>query len=105
MCAGDEVSRSLRRAADPRELEHALGLHAHFVHRVDYAFRNGIVAAPGAERRLAASIIDHLQPETVGLWRGGLSWGARHKLPAFLGNYVVGHGTRVDRQTVEVAHA
>ena len=52
--AAQEVGRALGRAADAGELDHALGLNAHLVHGVDDALGNGVVAAAGAERRLAA---------------------------------------------------
>ena len=52
----------------PRHLHHALGLHAHLVHGVDDALGDGVVAAAGAERGLAAAIVEHCKPDAIGLW-------------------------------------
>src|SRR5437868_810854 len=105
MSAAYKVCGRLRRASDAGELEHALRLHAHFVHRIDYTFRNGIVPASGAKRGLASTVIDNLQPEPVGLGRRSGSWGGRHELFPFLGDDVISHGARVYGQAVEMAHA
>ena len=52
--AAHEVRRALGGAADAAHLHHALGLHAHLVHGVDDALGDGVVAAAGTERGLAA---------------------------------------------------
>ena len=51
-----EIRRALARAADARQLDHALGVDAHLEERVDDALGDRVVPAPGAERRLAAAI-------------------------------------------------
>ena len=62
-----EIGRALRRAADPAELRHALRFYSHFVHRIDDAFRNRVMSAAGAQRGLAAAIIDDLQSDAIRL--------------------------------------
>ena len=56
--AAQEVGRALARAADARQLDDALGLDAHLVEGVDDALGDGVVAAAGAERGLAAAVVD-----------------------------------------------
>src|ERR1035441_2278166 len=63
-----EVSRTLRRTTDAAELRDPLRLHPHFIHRVNDAFGNRVVPATGAERSLAATIVNHLQSNAVRLW-------------------------------------
>ena len=54
--AAHEVGRALGRAADAAHLHHPLRLDAHLEHGVDDALGDGVVAAAGAERGLAAAI-------------------------------------------------
>ena len=61
--AAHEVRRTLGRAADAAGLDHALGRHAHFVHGVDDALGNCVVAAAGAQRGLAAAIVEDGQAQ------------------------------------------
>ena len=100
--AAHEIGRALRRAADARHLDDALRRDAHLVEGVDDALGDGVVAAAGAQRGLAAAIVEHGQADAVGL--GLVEWRGRHLL-ALLGNDVVGDGARIDGQPVVVAHA
>ncbi len=65
--AAHEVGRALGGAADAGELHHALGLDAHLVEGVDDALGDGVVAAAGAERGLAAAVVEDRQADAVGL--------------------------------------
>ena len=58
--AADEVRWGLGRAADAREFEHALRLHAHLIHSVDHALGDRVVSAAGTKRSLAAAVLDNL---------------------------------------------
>src|ERR1051325_8900359 len=51
----EEVRRALARTADARELDDLIRLHAEHEERVDDAFRDRVVPAPGAERSRNAS--------------------------------------------------
>src|ERR1035437_1586125 len=100
----EEVGRRLGRAADAAELGDGPGFDAEFVESFDNAFGNRVVAAPRAQRGLAALIIDNLQPDAVDLFGGGRRDGGAHLL-ALLFHDVVGAGARIQRQTAVVAHA
>jgi len=59
------------------------GLNAHFVHSVDNALGDGVVAAAGAEGGLAAAVLDDGQADAVGF--GGWICNRRcHKSNTFL---------------------
>ena len=75
--AAHEVGRALRRAADAADLHHALRLNAHLVHGVDDALGDGVVAAAGAQRRLAAAIVKTVSPMRLVFGRSACSRG-RH---------------------------
>ncbi len=66
-----EIRGALRGAADAAELDDALGLHAHVIHGFDDALGDGVVAAAGAERGLAAFVLDDGEADAVGFgfWR------------------------------------
>ena len=66
----EEVGRALARAADARQLDHVPRMDAHLEERVDDALGDGVVAAAGAQRRLAAAIRLHLEPDAVLLLAG-----------------------------------
>ena len=68
--ARHEVGGALGGAADAGELHDALGLDAHLVEGVDDALGDGVVAAAGAEGGLAAAIVEDLEADAVGFWRG-----------------------------------
>ena len=68
--AAHEVGRALGRAADAAHLHHALGLHAHLEHGVDDALGDGVVAAAGAERRLAAAVFDDRKADVIDFGAG-----------------------------------
>ena len=70
--AAHEVGRALRRAADAAHLHHALRLDAHLEHGVDDALGDGVVAAAGAERRLAAAILKDRKADVVDFGAGAL---------------------------------
>ena len=113
----EEIRRALARAADARQLDDLLGIDAHLVKRIDDALGDRVVAAAGAERRLAALVDLRLQTDAI-----HFDWG-RHgysppvieedadarfplrDLEAFLRQDVVAHAPRVDRQPVVVQHA
>ena len=63
--AAHEVGRALGRAADAAHLHHALRLHAHLEHGVDDALGDGVVAAAGAERRLAAAVVNDRKADVI----------------------------------------
>src|SRR5262249_2254117 len=67
----EEVRRALARAADARQLDDLPRVDAHLEKRVDDAFRNRVVAAAGAQRRLAAFVDLRLEPDSIYLQR---SW-------------------------------
>src|SRR5262249_6802800 len=60
-----EVRRALARAADARELHDLLRIDAHLEERVDDAFRDGVMSASRAQRRLAALVSDVLEPDAI----------------------------------------
>ena len=68
--AVQEVGRALARAADARELDDLRRVDAELEERVDDALGDGVVAAPGAERRLAAAIGDRLEADAIDLLAG-----------------------------------
>src|SRR5476649_2882783 len=70
MCAVHKIGRGLGRAADTGELGDVFRLHAHFIHGVNDALGNGVVAAARAQRGLAPAIIENAQPDMVGFWCG-----------------------------------
>ena len=102
--AAHEVRRALGGAADAAELDHALRLDAHFVHGVDDALGNGVVAATRAERGLASAVIDNGEADAVGLRRRRGGWCGRHLL-ALHGHEFVGYRARVQWQPVDVGDA
>ena len=77
--AAHEICRALRGAADAAGLDHALGLHAHFVHGVDDALGNRIVAAAGAKRGLATAVVENGQANAIDFGCGcGCAGRGRH---------------------------
>src|SRR5450432_4000995 len=76
-----EVGRSFRRASDAAQLGHALRLNAHFVHGVNDAFGNRIVAAPRAQRSLSAAIIEDGKSQAIG-FRSRTGWCGGHYFPS-----------------------
>src|SRR5207302_3604896 len=68
--AAEEVGGRFRRTADAGELGHLLRLHVHFVKGADDLIADGVVAAAGAERRLAALVVERFEAEAVFLRRG-----------------------------------
>jgi hypothetical protein len=63
----EEIRRALARAADARQLEHLRRIHAHLEEGVDDALGDGVVPAPGAQRRLAAAVRLHFQADAIQL--------------------------------------
>src|SRR6185503_6853432 len=63
--AAQEVRGALAGAADARELDHLLGIDAHLVERVDDALRDRVMAAAGAQRRLAALVDLRFETDTI----------------------------------------
>ena len=116
--AAEEVRRALARAADARQLDDLLGIDAHLVERVDDALGDRVVAAAGAQRRLAALVDLRFEPDSIhfdwcrhviysppavpALMRDGRL--LRH-FEAFLRQHIVGDAAGVDRQAVVVQHA
>ena len=76
--AAHEIGRALGRAADSTQLGHALRLHAHFVHGIDDALGDRVVAAAGTERRLAATVVDYCEADAVRFWGRRAGGCARH---------------------------
>ena len=60
-----EIGGTLGGAADAAQLGDALGLHAHVVHGFDDALGDGVMAAAGAQRGLAALVVDDAQADAV----------------------------------------
>ena len=54
----------------PESLATRSGCDAHLVEGVDDALGDGVVAAAGAERGLAAAVVEHGQADAVGLRLG-----------------------------------
>src|SRR5207253_5652311 len=101
-----EISRALRGTSNAAELRHALGLHTHFIHRVNDAFGNRVMPAPGTERSLPAAVVNDLQTDAVGLRsRSGCRSVCRCRphLLALSHHEFVGHGPRVNRQSMDMA--
>ena len=70
-----EIRGRFRRAADAGELSDVHGIDAHLIEALDDALGNGVVPATGAQRGLAAFIIDNLQAEAIDLLgRGTPRW-------------------------------
>src|SRR5262249_22613616 len=68
--AAEEVRRALAGAADARQLHDLAGIDAHLVERVDDALGNRVMAAAGAERRLAALVDLGFEPDSIDFdWR------------------------------------
>ena len=65
-CA-QEICRALARAADARQLDDLGRVDAHLEERVDNALGDGVVAAAGAQRGLAAAIRRDIDTEPIGL--------------------------------------
>ncbi len=76
--AAHEIRRALRGAADSAGLDDPLGLYAHFVHGVDDAFGNRVVAAAGAQRGLAAPVVQNCQADAIDFGCGRAGWCGRH---------------------------
>ena len=71
--SAQEVRRALARAADARQLDDLAGVDPHLIEGVDDAFRDRVMAAAGAERRLAASIDLRFQTDSIHFeWCGHL---------------------------------
>ena len=105
--AAHEICRAFGRASNAAGLDHALRLDAHFVHGVDDALGDCVVAAAGAQRGLAAAVVENGQANAVGLRCGrgcGSAGGGRH-LFALHGHEFVGDRARVERQAVNVRDA
>src|SRR6266508_4162855 len=68
--AAHEVGGALRRAADARELRHALGGKARVEHRLEDPLGDRVVAAAGAQGGLRSPVLDHGQAEPVHLRAG-----------------------------------
>src|ERR1700704_2386668 len=101
-----EISRALRGTSNADELRDTLRLHAHFIHRVNDAFGNRIVPATRTERRLPAAIVNDLQTNAVGLWSRRWCWRVRRCRPHLLALHhreLIGHGPRIDWQSVDMA--
>src|ERR1700676_1975301 len=101
-----EISRALRGTSNAAELRHTLRLHAHFIHRINDTFRNRVMSATSTERRLPTAIVNHLQSNAVGFWRGSWCWRVRRCRPHLLALHhheLVSHGSRVDWQSVDMA--
>ncbi len=65
-----KVRRALARTADPGQLDDVPRIDTHLVERLDDALGDGVVAAAGAERRLAAAIGLQVETDAVRLlWR------------------------------------
>ena len=65
--ARHEVGRRFGGAADAAHLHHALGLDAHLVEGFEDALGDGVVSAAGAERCLAAAVVEDLEADAIGL--------------------------------------
>ena len=63
----EEVRRALARAADARQLDDVPRIDPHLEERVDDSLRDGVVAAAGAQRRLAPAIRLDVQPDAIQL--------------------------------------
>ena len=63
--AAQEVGRAFGRAADAAHLHHPLRLDAHLIERVDDALADGVMAAAGAERALAAAVFEDGKADVV----------------------------------------
>ena len=92
----------------PLGLISEFGLHAHLVHRLDDALGDGVVAAAGAQRGLAAFVVHDGEADAVGFRSGcgcsGLDGSGGHLL-AFHAGQFVGDGPRVERQSGDVGDA
>src|SRR5713101_2113766 len=64
-----KVGGRLGRTADTGELGHFPGLDAELIEALDNALGNGIVAASGAQRGLAALVTQDFEADAVGLLR------------------------------------
>src|SRR5262245_17262093 len=102
-----EVRRALARAADARELDDLRGVDAQLEKRVDDALGDGVVAATGAQRRLAAAVRNWLEPDSIEFLARRCRWlcWCRHGLPALLLEQFIGNGTAIDRQSDIVSNA
>src|ERR1700743_1598037 len=82
-----KISRRLGRAADAGHLGHIFRLNAHLIHRVDNALCDGVVSAAGAQRGLAAAIIQYSQANMICLRTGSgrrcSSWSGGHYLASW----------------------
>src|SRR6266576_2852632 len=63
--SAEEVRRALARAADARQLDDLPRIDAHLVEGVDDALGNRVMAAAGAERRLAALVDLWFQTDAI----------------------------------------
>ena len=63
--AAEEIRRALARAADARQLDDLLGIDAHLVEGVDDALGDRVMAAAGAQRRLAALVDRRFETDAV----------------------------------------
>src|SRR5258708_5982319 len=108
MRTAHEIGRTLGRTPDAGELHQALRLNAHLVESIYDALRYCIVAAAGAERCLAAAIVQDLKtyPVCLDCWFGcfhrSRSSGCRCHLDSLLRDEVIGYRASVDGQPVEV---
>ncbi len=96
-----EVGRALGRAADAAHLHHPLRLDAHLEEGVDDALGDSVVAATGAERALAAAIIEDGKADVIHF--GSCSSGCH--LQALLMNKFFRDGFRVHRHSVVMENA
>ena len=76
--AAHEICRALRGASDAAGLDDAFGLYSHFVHGIDDAFGNRVMATAGAKRGLAATIVENGETNTIDFRCGRRCAGRRH---------------------------
>ncbi len=98
-----EIGRRLRGAANTRELRDRIRIDAQVVEGFHDALRDGVVAATGAQRSLAAPILQNLQPDVIDLL--GRRVHCRAHLFALLTDDLVGHSARIEWQTAVISQA
>src|ERR1022692_2869946 len=76
--AGHEVRRRLGGAADAAHLHDALGLDTHLVEGLSNPLVGGIMPASGAQRGLAAAVIQDLESAVIRFDWLGCTWRGRH---------------------------
>src|ERR1700735_5317901 len=102
-----EVRGAFGRAPNTAQFGDVLRLDAHVVHGYDNALGDCVVAATGAQRGLPALVIDNAEADAVD-FRFRSFWfcsrRSRHLL-ALHGAEFVGDGSRIERQSVQMADA